>query len=86
MPAPNESTESRMAGGQELMHAHGHQDVEGAPSASTAQDPLAEARRLLDEDEAARMQACAEDIQAVLAKHGMRLEVAPSQISIVPAQ
>ncbi|MFF1684599.1 hypothetical protein [Streptomyces sp. NPDC058254] len=86
MPTPSKPSKSRTVGGPELMHAHGHQDVEGAASASTPEDPLTEARRLLDEDEAARMQACAEDLQAVLAKHGMRLEVAPSQISIVPAQ
>ncbi|NWF25253.1 hypothetical protein HW130_03070 [Streptomyces sp. PKU-EA00015] len=48
------------------------------------EDPLAEARRLLIEDEQARMQACAAEIEKVLAKHGMRLEVPTPQISIVP--
>ncbi len=47
-------------------------------------DPLAEARRLLAEDAEARMCACSEEIRAVLAKYGMRLEVAQPQISIVP--
>lgn len=63
------------------MHSH-HDHVEGAASAS---DPVAEARRVVAQDEQARMQACAEEIQAVLAKHGMRLDVTPAQISIVPA-
>lgn len=55
-----------------------------AQSASSPQpekaDPLAEARRLLAEDEGARMQACAAEIEQVLAKHGCRLEVTPARI------
>ncbi|MFK0151213.1 hypothetical protein ACIQVK_03910 [Streptomyces sp. NPDC090493] len=63
-------------------HDHG----EGAASASGEPpvDPVAEARRLVAEDQAARMRACAEEIQAVLAKYGMQLDVTPPQISIVP--
>ena len=57
------------------------QATEGAASAS---DPLAEARRVVAADEQARMQACAEEIQAVLAKHGMRLDVSQPQITSVP--
>jgi hypothetical protein len=47
-------------------------------------DRLTEARRILAEDEDARMQSCAEEIQAVLAKHGMRLDVTPARITILP--
>ncbi|GAA2929947.1 hypothetical protein [Streptomyces enissocaesilis] len=48
-------------------------------------DPVAEARRLIALDEQARMQACAAEIEQVLARHGMRLDVTPAQISIAPA-
>lgn len=48
-------------------------------------DPLAEARALIARDLQQRMEACAAEIEAVLAKHGMRLDVTPAQISIVPA-
>lgn len=47
-------------------------------------DPLTEARRLLAEDAEERMRACSEEIQAVLAKYGCRLDVTQPQISIVP--
>lgn len=47
-------------------------------------DPVAEARRVLAEDEEARMQACAAKIQEVLVEYGMSLEVTPSQITLVP--
>ncbi|MFI2367317.1 hypothetical protein [Streptomyces sp. NPDC018833] len=59
------------------------------PSPSSPQpepDPLAEAYRLIAEREQERMQACADEIEQVLAKHGMRLDVTPAQISIVPAR
>lgn len=62
--------------------------TEGAPSASASgrdTDPVADARRLIADHEQARMQACAQEIEAVLARHGMRLDVTPAQISIVPA-
>lgn len=47
-------------------------------------DPLNEARRLIAEHEQQRMQACAAEIEQVLAKYGMRLDVAQPQIAIVP--
>lgn len=59
--------------------------MEPSPSSPRLEpDPLAEARQLLAEDQAARMRACADEIEQVLAKHGMRLEATPPQISIVP--
>ncbi|MFF3891793.1 hypothetical protein ACFYY3_01035 [Streptomyces sp. NPDC001812] len=48
-------------------------------------DPLAEARRLIAEHEQARIQACAAEIEQVLTKYGMLLDVTPAQISIRPA-
>ena len=74
------------------MHTN-HTPNEGASSASQAPaaegdepqvDPVAEARRLVAEDEAARMQACAAEIQEVLARYGMSLEVTPPRIVLTP--
>lgn len=68
------------------MHSHHpKQPEEGTPSASAPKDPLAAARVLIAQEEQARMEACAAELQEVLAKHGMRLDVAPAQISIAPA-
>ena len=50
------------------------------------QGDLDAARALLAEEEKARMQACAAEIQEVLAKYGMTLEVPPPQIALVPAR
>jgi hypothetical protein len=57
-----------------------------SPQPDGPEDSLAEARRLLAEDAEARMRACAAEIEQVLAKHGMRLDVTPPAITIVPAQ
>ncbi|MGW2895846.1 hypothetical protein ACWDAO_14795 [Streptomyces sp. NPDC001212] len=46
---------------------------------------MAEARRLVAEDEQQRMQACAAEVEQVLAKYGMRLDVTPAQITLVPS-
>lgn len=68
------------------MHSHNPDEVlEASPSASAPDDPLASARALLAAEERTRMEACAEELQLVLARHGMRLDVTPAQISIVPA-
>lgn len=68
------------------MHAHDvEQPVEGAPSASSPEDPLAAARALIAQEQQARMEACAAEIQQVLDRHSMRLEVAPAQIVLHPA-
>lgn len=64
------------------MHTH-HTD-EGAPSATTTADPVAAARRVLAEDTRTRVEACAQEIAEVLAKHGMRLETTPAQITLAP--
>lgn len=48
------------------------------------EDQLAEARRLLAEDQQRRAEACNAEIEAVLAKHGMRLQISQPQISIIP--
>jgi hypothetical protein len=47
-------------------------------------DPLDDARRLLAEDQQRRLEACQAEIEQVLAKHGMRLQITQPQISIVP--
>lgn len=47
-------------------------------------DPLAEARRVLAEDEERRMQECAAEIEAVLARHGFRMETTRPQIVLTP--
>lgn len=57
---------------------------EEAPAPDAQDSPLDEARRLLAEDAQQRMLACAAEIEQVLARHGMRLEVTTPQISIVP--
>lgn len=68
------------------MHSHDPEHTpEGAPSAGAAPDPLLAARALIANDQQARMEACAAELQQVLNKHGMRLEVTPAQIAIVPA-
>lgn len=66
------------------MHTHDPEiTAEGAPTVSAA-DAIAEARRVLAEDTQARMQACAAEIEAVLRRHGMRLDVTPAQIVLTP--
>jgi hypothetical protein len=48
-------------------------------------DPLAEARRLLAEDQQRRLEACNAEIEQVLARHGMRLQISQPTVTIVPA-
>ena len=50
------------------------------------EDEIAEARRLLAEDQERRMQACNAEIEQVLAKHGMRLQISQPTVAIVPAE
>lgn len=64
---------------------HSSHTDEGAASASAPEDPIATARRVIAEDERARVEACAAEIEQVLARHGMRLEVSPAHIVISPA-
>lgn len=69
------------------MHSH-HDHTEGAATASSSpseQDAVTAARMLIADEEQARMRACAAELEQVLARYGMRLDVAPPQISIVPA-
>jgi hypothetical protein len=47
-------------------------------------NPLDDARRLIAEHEQQRTQACADEIQQVLAKHSMRLQITQPTIAIVP--
>ncbi|MFC1410416.1 hypothetical protein ACEZCY_14235 [Streptacidiphilus sp. N1-12] len=47
-------------------------------------DPVAAAQAVIAAYEQERVQACAQDIEAVLAKYGMRLEVLPAQITLAP--
>lgn len=66
------------------MHSH-HDHSEGEASASSPPPAgLEAARALIEQEEARRMQACAEEIQAVLERYGMVLEVTPAQIVLSP--
>ena len=47
-------------------------------------DPVARARQLLAEYQAAQAAACQAEIQAVLDRYGMRLEISTPAVSIVP--
>jgi hypothetical protein len=49
-------------------------------------DPLAHARQVLAEHQAAQAAACQAEIQAVLDRYSMRLEISTPQIAIVPNQ
>lgn len=55
-------------------------DGDGAPV-----DPVAEAKALLAQYEQSQAQDCAAELEAVLTRYGMRLEVSPAQITLVPA-
>ncbi|MFC8986036.1 hypothetical protein [Streptomyces sp. NPDC057115] len=48
-------------------------------------DPVAEARRLVAEDEQRKTQECLAEIEAVLAKYGRKLQISQPQITIIPA-
>lgn len=52
----------------------------------THQERLADARRLIEEDQQQRMQACLADIEAALDKHGMRLDLHPARAVLVPKE
>ncbi|MFF7750435.1 hypothetical protein ACFZCP_14485 [Streptomyces sp. NPDC007971] len=69
------------------MHAHDPEiDLPGEPSASATEiDALTAARALLAQEQQDRMQACAGEIEAVLQRYGMRLEITPAQITLAPA-
>ena len=60
------------------------EDAQPTPATGPEQSDLDAARALLAEEEKARMEACAAEIHQVLAKYGMRLEVTPAQIALVP--
>lgn len=78
------------------MHVHNpDESAEGAPSASLAgdqvhaperEDPVAAARALLAQEEQARVAACAEEINQVLERYGLRLAVEPAHVSLVPTR
>lgn len=66
-----------------------HPTEEGTQPTSAAapgQSDVDAARALLAQEEQARMQACAAEIQEVLAKYGLALEVPPPKIALVPAR
>lgn len=56
-----------------------------AEAVKAAADQLTAARRLLAEDQQQRAEACNAEIEEVLARHGMRLQITQPQITIVPA-
>lgn len=47
-------------------------------------DPLADARRTIEEHEQQQTEACLAELNLVLAKYGRRLEITQPQINIVP--
>ncbi|MER7053466.1 hypothetical protein [Streptomyces sp. NPDC000351] len=47
-------------------------------------DPVAEARRLVEEDEQRKTDACLAEIEALLAKYGRKLQITQPQITIAP--
>lgn len=59
-------------------------EVPGEGVSGGAADPLASARALLAEDQRNRLEACAAELQEVLKRHGMRLEVPPPRIALTP--
>lgn len=64
---------------------HSHHTDEGAPSVSAPEPGDVEsARALIAEEEQRRMQACAAELQQVLAKYGMRMDVTEPQIVLAP--
>jgi predicted anti-sigma-YlaC factor YlaD len=48
------------------------------------EEKLAEARRLLTDEQQRQDEACRAEIEAVLAKYGRRLQISQPQITIVP--
>jgi hypothetical protein len=69
------------------MHSHDPEvPLPGEPSASIPVGEVVAARAVLEQDRQARMQACADEIQAVLDRHGMRLDVTPAQVALVPRE
>lgn len=56
----------------------------GTPGAAPA-DPVAEAQAVIAAYEQSQAQECARELEAVLTKYGLRLEVSPAQITLVPA-
>ncbi|MFI5687926.1 hypothetical protein [Streptomyces sp. NPDC051636] len=66
---------------------HSHHTDEGAQSAgpATAQPvDLEAARAALAADEDRRIRECAAEIEEVLARYNMRLDVTPAQITLMP--
>ncbi|MFH9574203.1 hypothetical protein ACH4MG_27145 [Streptomyces sp. NPDC017454] len=47
-------------------------------------DPIVEARRLVEEDEQRKTDACLAEIEAVLTKYDRKLQITQPQITIAP--
>lgn len=67
------------------MHEKTTKPGEDAPAAAQA-DELESARALLAAHQQARLDACSREIQAVLARYGMRLDISQPQIVLTPAE
>jgi hypothetical protein len=63
------------------MHTHHEPELTGG---GEAPDPIAAARALLAEDQRVRLEQCAAELQAVLDRYGMRLDVTPARVHLVP--
>jgi hypothetical protein len=64
------------------MHVQNPEVPDEGVSGGTA-DALASARALLAQDQSNRLEACAAELQEVLRRHGMRLDVIPARIALV---
>ena len=47
---------------------------------------LEEAQKLIEQNELMKRQACADEVNAVLKKHGYSLDVSKPQVMLVPAK
>lgn len=47
---------------------------------------LEEAQAVIKENEIAKQQACADEVNAVLKKHGYALDITKPQLMLIPAQ
>lgn len=55
-------------------------DTENVTTAAASQISLDDARRVLQAEQDAKLRACSAEIQAVLTRYGMRLDVTPAEI------
>lgn len=86
IPPPEEESSPEPSVAEAAATPDPEADVADTPATGAPVDPVAEAQRVIAEFEQSQMQACAREIEAVLTKYGMRLEVSPAQITLVPSK